>query len=311
MKKTLFILPYFGRFPNYFQLYLNSIKYNKDYNWLIFTDDKTEYQYPKNVQVIYTTFEELANKIKSKFDFDIKLDFPKKLCDFKPLYGYVFSEYIKDFEYWGYCDCDLIFGDINKFIKLDDIKEYDKIGICGHLTLMKNKKEINEFFKNDSNFEKIFSNKDNYIYDEGFNGSVNNILEKMNCKIYEFEGIADIYVKESNFVLVNYNRELNDYIPEKKSVNFFIWDKGKLYRFKKNNNNYIKEEYLYIHLQKRNMKVNNKNNEIYKIIPNSFDDIESCFFSNELNKIKKKHITFHKFMFYKSKVKNKFTHSWK
>ncbi|WP_333562533.1 DUF6625 family protein, partial [Lactobacillus amylovorus] len=45
MKKGAFIIPYFGHFNNYFQLFLNSCKYNSNYDWIIFTDDRTKYDY--------------------------------------------------------------------------------------------------------------------------------------------------------------------------------------------------------------------------------------------------------------------------
>lgn len=35
MSKCTFIIPYYGNFPNYFQLFLNSCKYNSDFEWLI------------------------------------------------------------------------------------------------------------------------------------------------------------------------------------------------------------------------------------------------------------------------------------
>ena len=35
--KAIFIIPYFGHFNNYFQLFLNSCAYNRDFDWLIFT----------------------------------------------------------------------------------------------------------------------------------------------------------------------------------------------------------------------------------------------------------------------------------
>ena len=49
---------------------------------------------------------------------------PYKLCDYKPVYGLIFDEDLQDYDFWGHCDVDLIFGDIRKFINL-----YKKRGI--------------------------------------------------------------------------------------------------------------------------------------------------------------------------------------
>ena len=63
MLKKALIIPYFGTFNNYFELWLKSCEYNKDIDWLIFTDDKTDYTYPSNVHVYYTTFEKIKERI--------------------------------------------------------------------------------------------------------------------------------------------------------------------------------------------------------------------------------------------------------
>ena len=51
MKVALIVL-YFGKLPNYFSLFLKSCEVNKDFTWLIFTDDETEFNYPENVKKI-------------------------------------------------------------------------------------------------------------------------------------------------------------------------------------------------------------------------------------------------------------------
>jgi len=57
--KIILILPYFGTFSNYFQLFLDSCKYNQDIDFLIVTDNQEKFEYPKNVQVKYMLFEDL------------------------------------------------------------------------------------------------------------------------------------------------------------------------------------------------------------------------------------------------------------
>ena len=94
MKRICLVIPYFGKLPNYFQLFLKSCSCNSDFNWIVFTDDVTEFQYPPNVRRVIISFEELRKIVKSKFDFETCLDRPYKLCDFKPAYGLIFEEYL-------------------------------------------------------------------------------------------------------------------------------------------------------------------------------------------------------------------------
>ena len=73
MKNCCFIIPYFGTFPNYFPLFLKTCSWNKNFNWLLITDNNTHYEYPENFNVIKMSFVELQTLVQSKFDFNIKL----------------------------------------------------------------------------------------------------------------------------------------------------------------------------------------------------------------------------------------------
>lgn len=299
MKKAIFIIPYFGKFNNYFQLFLNSCKYNDDFSWLIFTDDRRKYNYPSNVSVKYMEINELIKIIKNKFIHEkIEFEKPYKLCDYKPMYGYIFEEYIKEYDYWGFCDIDLIFGKINHFINLNDLEQFDKIGFLGHFTLFKNTKQNNRIFMRSDIYKKVLGSNKNFKFDEEFEDSINNIYIRQNKKILFDEFYADIYTKSSNFKITHYDIKKNIYITDKKDNSIFVWEKGNLIKLIQRKKEVIKQEYMYIHLQKRPMKVNIAlNTNCYKIIPNSFDYIET----NELKKIKKKHFNLH---YFKIRAKN-------
>lgn len=301
--KVVFIIPYFGKFNNYFPLFLLSCKYNSDFNWLIFTDDETNYEYPSNVKVIYKTFEEIKSDFQRKFDFAISLEKPYKLCDYKVSYGYVFYDYIREFDAWGHCDTDLIWGDISKFVTDEDINQYDKIGILGHCTIYKNNENINQvFMKNlsgNERYKEVFTSNQNHSFDEEFKYSINNIFEEQGLSIKYTEYEANIYTKSSNFKIITINSNKKSYSVEKKKNAFFVWDNGKLYRVFLQNKEIHKKEYLYIHMQSRPMQIRvtylNRNN--FKIIPNSFDDLEYIDVTvNNFNKFKKKHFNLHYFI---------------
>lgn len=302
MKKLVFIIPYFGKFNNYFQLFLNSCAKNPDIDWLIFTDDKRNFNYPKNVIVNYISFNEVKNRFQRYFDFKINLEFPYKLCDFKPTYGLIFEEYIKKYKFWGHCDTDLIWGNINKFITDKMLADYDKIGILGHCTIYKNTKYINNLFKKSLNgleiYKKVYTSNQGYAFDEEFNNSINNIFEQEKCKIYYKEMQANIYTKSSDFRLTNLNKDKKTYSIEENKKAFFVWDNGHIYRYIYINNKVEKHEYLYIHMQSRKMNIHllNINTNRFKIIPNSFDELEVL----EINKknfhnIRRKYFNLHYF----------------
>ena len=313
MKKIAYIIPYFGKFNDYFQLFLNSCKNNPTIDWLIFTDDKTKYDYPNNVKVTYCSFEYIQKKFQEKFDFEICLKRPYKLCDFRPSYGYVFADELKEYDFWGYCDTDMIFGNIRKFYTEDILSKYDKIGFFGHSTLIKNNKKCNEMFMNSidgkSIYKEVFTTDNGFSFDEEFHNSINDIFvaNNMKCLFTEFQ--ANMYRKTSDFKLTKYNFETKKYSIEKKKKNFFVYNNGTLIRYVIKENN---KEYLYIHMQSRNMKVKTKSFELFKIIPNSFDDFELSELNN-INHVKTKHFNMHYFRHRTKnliiKIKKRFNHA--
>lgn len=272
--KINFIIPYFGKFPNYMQLFLNSCAYNPGFTWTIITDNRKSYQYPDNVRVVYKTFDEIRRVIRNKFDFNVALEKPYKLCDIRPMYGYLFPEYNVGFDFWGYCDVDMILGNLEHFIT-DEMLTYEKIFTQGHMTIMRNTAKMNELFMVplDGNpyYEEVLMSEKSFNFDEDFMNrpNINSICRQEGIAIWEESTIADIYTKSSDF------RRVTENGFEKKSQNYYVWDGGKLYRQIKHGGIWNTEEYMYIHLQKRNMTVSIlENPKTYKIIPNEFSRLE-------------------------------------
>lgn len=292
MKRIVLLCPYFGIFPNYFNYFLLSCSYNKNFNWIIFTDNNCkEISIPSNVYIYNMSFSEMKTMVQQKFDFKISLDTPYKFCDYKPAYGYIFSEYIKEYDFWGYCDIDVIYGNLDNFIS-EYITNYDKLFLSGHFTLYKNiecnnltfsasldylfKKNIinRDTLKNLMTYKDVFSTPDILIFDEDhgyFN--IHDIYDKLNlCSYDNFSYIADVAANYYNFYLT---KKIEDYyiVDERKRNVMFIWDKGYLYGYYKENSIIKRDEFMYIHLQKRKMHIADKINQdeiTFGIVPNKF-----------------------------------------
>lgn len=278
MKKILFICPYFGTYPNYFNLTLNSIKNNPTIDWLIITDIKKEYDYPDNVKVIYMSFFELQKKIQSYFDFKISLNAPFKMCDFRPAYGIVFKDYLSDYDFWGHCDFDCIYGNLRKFLPENILDTHERIYCLGHMSLYKNTNIINNMFKNKldkyTDYKEIFTHDKPYSFDEM---GIILILTNNNIKIYNKFVFADIYPWEQPLRCV----ETTANISEKKHTSYinkerrqiFEYDNGilnSIYLDNTHEKSIKRREYMYIHLQRRFMQNLTSDLNKYLIIPNKF-----------------------------------------
>lgn len=280
MKKIVFICPYFGKLPNYFDLVLESCRYNNTIDWIIFTDDKTMYNYPKNIKVYYMSFEEMKEYIQDKIPFKVELEKPYKLCDYRPLYGYLFKTYIAKYDFWGYCDFDCIFGRIRTFLTDDVFDNYDRVLCLGHMSLYNNSfnKIIKRELYNNNFIKKILMNDDkSYHFDES---GINLILEKYGQRTYvKKDIIADIYCLSKPFKIIKSSFDNNitelgkkmDSIIEKKKC-IFDFNNGMIRGYYEKNGNVYSKEYIYIHLQKRPMYKEINSVDKFLIVPNKFID---------------------------------------
>lgn len=302
MKKCCFIIPYFGKLPNYFEVFVKSCSYNKSYDWLIFTDDETNYTLPSNVKIIKMKFEELKHHIQQKFNFSISLETPYKLCDYKPAYGYIFESYISEYLFWGHCDLDIIVGDMDNFITTEMLNQYDKLFCLGHLIMYKNNKENNRRFMHEINgerlYKKAFTTNEICVFDEFCEGSanINDIFLNEKRAVYMKDLSLNFDIGHTKFIKRTFNYKTHKFEDEKYKKALYLWNKGKLIRIYKHHKKLIEEEFLYAHFQQRKMKADKHiiDKTIFKIVPNRFLPLEVNFVTEKnFNRIRKKYICFH------------------
>lgn len=264
---------YFGCFDNYFSLWIDSAIKNPTIDFLIITD-QTSVVSIDNIKVINISFNELKQRIENKLGMSVSLKKPYKLCDFKPAYGFIFSDYIQNYEYWGHCDFDLIWGDLRYFFEKYDYKEYDRFLDRGHLTLYRNKDRINRLFmtklKGEVDYRTIFTSEHAFLFDEG--RILENICKHENVKFFQKRISADIDVVYKRFRHAFEDTALTKNYP----YQIFYYENGHLFMAFIINNKVCKNEYPYIHLQKRkNLVVSVSDINNYYITNRGFFDKNS------------------------------------
>ncbi|MBT8849098.1 DUF6625 family protein [Lactobacillus delbrueckii subsp. bulgaricus] len=278
MKKCCFIIPYFGKLPNYFEVFAKSCEKNRDYQWLIFTDDKHEYRVPQNVVLKSMSFNDFLNIVESKFDFKVEIQDYHKICDLKPAFGYIFESYLEEFEFWGYCDLDTIFGDLNGFITNDILKKYDKLFCLGHCVMFKNNYENNRMFMKSVNgrfwYRESFSTPRTTIFDETYGGihNINTLFKYYGKQVLEKDWAFNCNIAPANLQRVYYLPEENTFKVERHYNSIFVWDDGKIFRYRLKGGSIYRDEYMYMHFQKREMKVDDRvlDSSTIKILGNGF-----------------------------------------
>jgi len=153
--KIAVIIPYFGCWPNYFNIFLKGCKHNDWLDILFFTDCHLPQEKPKNVTFIKATLHEISLLATKKLVIDITIASPYKLCDFRPCYGVIFEDYLKDHDYWGYGDIDLVYGDLKPFIVNRIAEGFDVLSnrseiLSGSLAFFKNTNFIKNLYAQSS-----------------------------------------------------------------------------------------------------------------------------------------------------------------
>ena len=254
-KKICIINCYFGPLPASFGYWIESCKKNPTIDFLLFTDQNYQSNL-KNIKIIYTTLDEIYSKISKEFKLKLSYNKPHKLCDFKPFYGLIFSDYLENYDYWGHCDLDMIFGDLRGFLTPDLLKENEKIYSLGHLSIYLNTEEVNRrpFLENDKlKLKDVIDNEKTLGYDE-LDG-ISNIYKLYKFSIYEKIDFADISHKYKRFKLSTAYGNVKNYKQQ-----IFCWEDGKVFRYYIDKDNLIKrDEFSYIHFQKRSFSNSNHN----------------------------------------------------
>lgn len=275
--KIALIVPYFGKLPNYFQLFLDSCACNPGFDWLIFTDDGRPFRYPENVHKLPMSFSECKALIRSRFDFEIALPTPQKLCDYKCAYGYIFQDYLNGYAWWGHCDLDQIFGDLGAFVTEEMLHSYDKIGSLGHLTLYRNTPDNNRVFMNPlkgrARYREVFTTERGCAFDEWLPDNINDIYLESGRPLSLDNPGGDIHSYHTAFRLVDYDISRRCYQVSPVHNSVFRWEDGKLTQFYRENGQLQQREFPYVHLQKRQMtNRRTKADGTYYILPTCFAD---------------------------------------
>lgn len=269
-----YIIPYFGKLPAGFRMWLLSCTMNSTIDWILYTDDHTTYDYPSNVKVYYCSYEEIKNRIQKCFDFKVSIDRPWKLCEFRPAYGEIFAEDLVGYDFWGHCDMDLIWGDVRKFITEDILAKYDKIGFQGHSTLYRNTLEVNGRYRihrnNIVDYKEAFTSNEGRFFDEVV---MADLYKALNIPQYTETNFAHLDRFTTSFYLL--------YLPEwegyKNNRQVFSWENGKIIRNYLDGSIVKKEEYMYIHLFSRPISFKAKEytkDNVYAIYPDIVREVK-------------------------------------
>ena len=254
------IVTWFGKLPEYFPAWLRSAENNTDIDfYLIF--DQDVYSESQNIHFIKTTLQREVERIGKALNEKITINKPYKFCDLRIFFGEAYKDILKNYEFWGYCDIDLVFGNIRKFLSDDILENYDRFYDWGHLSIFRNNYKMNHLYDLKGGIyskDEIFRGKEKTTPEEHF--GINRICEINNIKWYRNVDYADFFVMYSSLILchkcINYYHQV------------FYCEYGNVFRAYYENGKIKTNDYVYIHWQKRKPKINEKLGECFFVTSN-------------------------------------------
>ncbi|WP_404790608.1 DUF6625 family protein [Altericista sp. CCNU0014] len=174
MSRIALVIVYVGPLPDYFRYFSESVARNRDIDLdvYLFTDRVSQPDLSGNLKQIPLTLEQFNKLASEKLEIPVSVNWGYKLSEFKPAFGVIFEEYLKDYDFWGYCDLDIIFGKISHFITEEILTNYDIINasemqLVGHFILFRNNSTVTNLFRQTEDYIKIFTDNDRYYnFDE-------------------------------------------------------------------------------------------------------------------------------------------------
>lgn len=144
-------MPYFGQWPEWMGLYLESCSRNPMIDWLFITDCGKWPGAPTNVSFKASTLGSFLKQVESRLGIRMTWNNAYKICDLRPAFGEIFEKEIRGYQYFGWGDVDVIFGNMKHFLTEDllanDCISFSRNHLSGHLCLWKNEPRVRSWFR--------------------------------------------------------------------------------------------------------------------------------------------------------------------
>ncbi len=238
------IVPHFGDRPSYFPLVLTSMAHNPDVHWLLFTDRPVR-DAPANLEVRLCEFGDLAARIKGHFEFDVSLETPYKLCDYRPAFGEIFREELAGYDFWGHSDLDVVFGRIRDHLPSVAF-EADKILFQGNFALYRNTEAAAGWFRHEVgrvSYRQAMTRPEAMHFDEW--AGIYYIVEDLGVPAWQEDVIFDL----------SFHRyRTRDEAAPGRDPRRYAWEDGEVCEYRLERGRVRRRTALLVHLQKRTMR---------------------------------------------------------
>lgn len=249
MNRIVILIPYFGRWPEWMRFTLESCRWNPTINWVLITDHPLPATPPSNVKIIQTAWDEYLSLVERQLKITFRPDSAYKLCDLKPAIAAIHPEYVEGYDFFGFGDIDVVYGNLRKYFT-EDLLRHDLIsthstGISGHLCLIRNKPRLVNAFRHAKEWRSILQDPKHLRFDEGRFRKLFYIGHGQPDWYRKIRIMLSAYARKALFkefysTPYGYNDDSN--LPSKRPPERWLWRTGTLVDAQNE-----QHEYMYLH----------------------------------------------------------------
>jgi hypothetical protein len=169
--KIAILIPYFGKWPEWIDFFIESCRANSDIDWFLIGDAERPQNRAPNVRHVRTSMGEYRDLLSQRLGKGVTLGTPYKICDLRPALPFVHADIVSGYDFAGFGDLDVIYGDIRSFYDSDLLDRYDLLSshadrVSGHLCLIRNTPEMITAFERAPGWKAVLRTKENLGWDE-------------------------------------------------------------------------------------------------------------------------------------------------
>ena len=157
---------WFGPWPEWIDFTLESMKANTSIDWLIVTGNTPPTAEPfSNIRFLQTDIRSYLSFVKSRLGVEPFIPEYHQVTRLKAALGHIHEDDISGYDFFGFCDLDIIFGNIRNFYTAALLSKYQMLTthsdlVAGHFTIIRNTDQLRNAFMEIPNWRKLMQKTD-------------------------------------------------------------------------------------------------------------------------------------------------------
>ena len=154
------LIPYFGQWPEWINLFVESCKWNPGVRWRIYTDCGEPENKADNVDYVHLSFDYYKAQVRERLGIAFDPPDTYKLCDLRPCLAHIHERDVAGFRFFGYGDIDVIYGNIGNFYTDDVLSRFNVLSthperLAGHFAVLRNTSSFRRAFERIRNYRTL------------------------------------------------------------------------------------------------------------------------------------------------------------